>query len=707
MMAIMQFALLVSAATVLASSVEVDSNPLGKVFELISSLEAKIIKEGEAEAKSFKEFFEWCDSASQNIQNEIKIGKKQQGKLEAKIGELTSSIDVSESNIEELAAAISTNEGDLSDATSVRTKEAAEFAASEKELVETVDTLDRAISIISTEMAKNPAALAQIDTKSMTGLIQSLGAVVDAAGFSTSDRAKLMALVQAKGGDEDSDAGAPAAAAYKSQSGGIVDVLEDLKEKAEGELSDARKAESSAKHNYEMMKQSLEDQLAADTKDLNGEKSAKASAEEEKATAEGDLAMTIKELKNAEGELGKANTNCMTVAADHEATVAARTEELKVIATAEKILKESSSGAVSQTYSLLQLSASKGTSTLQTRMDLANSEVVTMVKKLAREQHSEALAQLASRIAVVAKYGNRDGSDPFGKIKGLISDMISKLEKEAESEATEKAYCDEQIAKTEAKKSELEGDIAKLVSKIDKAAAKSAQLKEEVKELQAELAELAKTQSEMNKLRMETNANFKVAKEELTQGLTGVRKALSVLKDYYGSAAALIQDDVGAYMQQPAPPAQHEKASGAGGSIISILEVCESDFATNLAKEESENADAEEVYEKTTQENEITKMTKEQDVKYKSKEATALDKTISELSSDKDTTNTELSAVLEYYGKIKERCIAKPETYEERKARREAEISGLKDALSILESEAAFLQRKRHMRGGHLMAKLQ
>merc|ERR1719178_378028 len=107
-----------------------------------------------------------------------------------------------------------------------------------------------------------------------------------------------MALVQGKAGDEDSLLGAPAAASYKSQSGGIVDVLEDLKEKAEGELSDARKAEDSAKHNFAMMKQSLEDQVAADTKDLNGQKANKASAEEEKAQAEGDLATTIKDLKN-------------------------------------------------------------------------------------------------------------------------------------------------------------------------------------------------------------------------------------------------------------------------------------------------------------------------------------------------------------------------------------------------------------------------
>merc|ERR1719169_238837 len=114
------------------------------------------------------------------------------------IGELTSSIDVSESKIEDLAASVSKSEGELSEATAIREKEASDFAASEKELVETVDTLDRAVSIISTEMAKNPAALAQIDKRSMSSLLQSLSTVVDAAGFTNADREKLVALVQSK-----------------------------------------------------------------------------------------------------------------------------------------------------------------------------------------------------------------------------------------------------------------------------------------------------------------------------------------------------------------------------------------------------------------------------------------------------------------------------------------------------------------------------
>merc|ERR1719287_443770 len=128
----------------------------------------------------------------------------------------------------------------------------------------------------------------------------------------------------------------------------------------------------------------------------------------------------------------------------------------------------------------------------------------------------------------------------------------------------------------------------------------------------------------------------------------------------------MIQDDAkfNAFMQQPAPPQQHAKSGGAGGSIINILEVCESDFATNLSKEESEEADAASSYEKTTQENKVAKTTKSQDAKYKTKEAAGLDKEISELSGDRDTSNNELAAVVDYYAKIKERCVAKPETYE-------------------------------------------
>merc|ERR1719336_1424523 len=310
----------------------------------------------------------------------------------------------------------------------------------------------------------------------------------------------LLSMVQAQQNEavDYADLGAPAAALYKTHSTGILDFLEDLKERAEEQLSTLRKAETSAKHNYAMLKQSLTDQLAADNKDMSNEKASKAASEEAKASAEGDLANTVKDIADGAKTLETTSTSCMTSAADHEATVKSRKEELAAIAEATKILKDTSSGAVSQTYSFLQ---QETRSQLKTRSDLARAEVVTLVTRLADKHHSAALAQLASRISAVLRFGTAGGADPFGKVKSLIADMISKLEKEAESEASEKAYCDEQLAKTEAKKSELEDDVAKLTSKIDKAAAKSAGLKADVKQFQAELAALAKEQAEMDSIR--------------------------------------------------------------------------------------------------------------------------------------------------------------------------------------------------------------
>ena len=250
--------------------------------------------------------------------------------------------------------------------------------------------------------------------------------------------------------------------------------------------------------------------------------------------------------------------------------------------------------------------------------------------------------------------------------------------------ATEKAYCDEELAKTEAKKSELDDDIDALTAKIDQASSQSANLKEEVAEAQESLAEISKEQVEMDTMRREQNTDYKQAKSDLEAGIAGVEKALTVLRDYYGGAAAMIQQDDWSMIQQPAKPASHAKSGGAGGSIIDILELCESDFSKDLAGEESAESDAAESYDKQTQENKITKTMKEQDVKYKTQEFKALDTDITELSSDKSTSSKELAAVMEYYGKIKDRCVAKPETYEERTKRRNAEIEGLKQALQIL-----------------------
>jgi len=678
------------------------TNPIQKVIEMLTNLEAKILKEGEAEEKAYKEFFEWCDDAAKNKQFEIKTATAAVEKLKATIAKAKSDQEEADETIAKMVASIAQDESDLKDATLIREKENADFKAAEAELVEGIDMLERAIGIIERNM-KGSALLQQpIETKSVESLIKGVSVVLDAAAFSSANKQKLLGLIQNMQGDEDDDAelGAPAPDVYKSKSGGIVDTLTSMKDDAEAELSEARKAEANSQHNYDMLKQGLTDEIAAAAHEKKEAEEGKAEAAGIQATAEGDLVVTEKDLADAQAALQAIGTDCMEKASDHSVSTQGRADELKALATAKKILQETTGGAEGQAYSFFQVAS---TSQLQTGADLRNFEVVNVLKRLAEQQHSAALSQLASRVAVTIRYGHANGEDPFAKVKGLIEDMIAKLMKEAEAEASHKAYCDEEMSKTKAKKDELTADIEKLTSKIDSASARSADLKTDVKELQKELAELAASQAEMDKVREETHKAFVEAKADLEEGLEGVRQALSVLREFYQADAELLQQSggLGAFMQQPAPPVtKHEKASGAGGGIISMLEVIESDFAKNLAQEEEEEAAAQTAYDKLTQENKVTKTMKEQDVKYKTKEFTSLDKEVAELSGDREGAQTELDAVLEYYEKIKDQCIAKPEPYEERKRRREAEIAGLKEALSILEGQA-FLQRKSALRGIH------
>jgi len=679
-----------------ASAHATQTDPLAKVIQMFSELEAKIMKEGEAEEKAYKEFFAWCDDAAKNKGFDVKTATAQKEKLEATIAKCKSDIEDADEVVAKMVADIAQDEKDLEDATVIREKENGEFKAAEAELMEGIDMLERAIGIIERSMKGSALLQEQIDTRHIDSLLKSVGAVLDAAAFSSDSKDKLLGFIQNAQGDESDDEelslGAPAPDAYKSKSGGIVDTLMDMKEKAEGELSEARKAESNAQHNYDMLKQGLTDEIAAANHEKKEAEEGKAEAAELQATSEGELVVTEKDLADSQNAMKVVSTDCMDKAADHELSAKGRAEELKALATAKKLIQQSTSFA-QQPYSFFQVATS---SQLSTSADLRNLEVVTTLKRLAQEQHSQALAQLASRVATTIRYGQASGEDPFAKVKGLIEEMIAKLMKEAAAEAGHKAYCDEEMSKTKAKKDELNADIEKLTSKIDSASAMSASLKEDVKELQKELADLVESQAEMDKVREDTHAAFVAAKADLEKGLDGVGNALQVLRDFYGAdEGALLQQSggLGNFMQQPAVPEKHKPASGAGGSIISMLEVIESDFSKNLAQEEEEEAAAQTDYEKVTQENKVTKTTKEQDVKYKTKEFTSLDKEIAELTGDREGAQTELDAVLEYYEKIKDQCIAKPEPYAERKKRREAEIAGLKEALGILEGQA-FLQRK-------------
>jgi chromosome segregation ATPase len=659
--------------------------PVSKVLQLLGSLEAKITKNGEAETKAYNEYAAWCKDGAKDLNYEIKTAKSDIEDLTATIGKADSDAAAASSKIEELSGDTTQNAADLKAATNVRALEKKEYDAAEKELVDVIDTLDRAINILEKKLRGSALMQATVNTNNVDALVHAINAVVDAASMSVDDKTKLVSLAQNAAEDSDAieDMDAPAPEAYKSRSKSIVEVLEDMRAKAATQLAEVQNQEVSAKHNFALLKQSLEDQMNADAKEIDDSKQTKASAQSTKATAEGELASTKECLATAEKTLATMDTGCATAAEDHEASVKSRAEELKALAAAKKVLSENVGGAESKVYSFLQVDDNQK---ISTRADLANIEVVNLLRELARRDQSSAMAQLASRVSATVRFGARNGEDPFAKVKAMIKEMVERLEKEGAEEATHKAWCDEQMGETKQKTLELNHDIEGLTAKMDKAKSRSIKLKDQVAGLQAALADVSKSQAELDQVRRAENKAFLDTKSDLEQGLKGVRMALKVLKDYYAKAAELVQ--------QPALEAGHSKATGAGTSIIGMLEVVESDFGKSLATAEAEDDASAVDYEKVSMNNRLNKAQWEKDVEYKTKEFQSLDKGFTEFSSDRDSAQSELDAVLEYSKSVRGSCELKPETFGERKTRREDEVAGLKEALKILEGEAVFLEKK-------------
>merc|ERR1719311_2019231 len=184
-------------------------------------------------------------------------------------------------------------------------------------------------------------------------------------------------------------------------------------------------------------------------------------------------------------------------------------------------------------------------------------------------------------------------SDPFVKIRGLIEDMIEKLLKEAQEEASQKAFCDEEMGKSKKSQAEKTATIEKLQTRIDGATATIAELTEAVKTLEAEIADIDKAQAEATKIRTKENADNTAAIKDFRQSADAVVAAMGVLKSFY-EGGALIQTSAKLHTASKRPEFGGAK-SDTGSSIISVLEVAESDFTTLLAETETAedaNADA-------------------------------------------------------------------------------------------------------------------
>merc|ERR1719194_2377 len=497
----------------------------------------------------------------------------------------------------------------------------------------------------------------------------SLSKIVEASWVNSHQKAMLTSLLQTGSEDSDEDLSLSfqpqgKVEAYASQSSGILDTLADMQEKAEESLSGTRKDEMEAAHSFALIKQGLEDGIAVAKKQLGESTLTQSTTEEELHSADTALSETQQDLAADTKYLEELKQSCTMKATEWANRQKQAGEETAAITKAKDVLSEG-------VKVFLQVSTRRVRKSVLDAADGSRSQVVHMLRKMAKDSHSYALAQLAARAR----------TDPFGKIRGLVEEMIAKLTKEAAEEADQKSFCDEEMSESKAKQADLSGKLDKTTARISKAEADKAKLQEEIKLLENELAEMDAGQAEATKTRQEEHEEYLKSSKDFKDSAAAVAKAIDVLSEYYNSAS---------FVQVAArqAPALGGAKSDVGSTIVSVLEVAESDFTSLLAEAEADESSAVEAYEKLTQENAVTKATKTADVKAKSSEVKQLEVALGNYKENKATTTDELDAVLAYLDKLKPQCETKVMSYGERKAKREQEIAGLKEALTILSGEA-------------------
>jgi len=471
---------------------------------------------------------------------------------------------------------------------------------------------------------------------------------------------------------------APEAAAFEGSSGGILQMIYDLESKFNDERDDLEKTEAENRHTFDMLAQELTDQIEAAVAERKSQTSTKNKKLSEKAAAEADSADTSAVLASDEKYLADITATCEQKEADFAKRSELRKGEIDAVQQAIDIM--SSEAVAGSGAKHLPTLVQKSTSLAQLRsssMSPTQKAVATFLKSKAQDSNSRILSLIAIKVA----------QDPFKKVSKMIKDMIIKLTEEATEEAEHKGFCDTELTTNKQTRDFKTEQSNELNAEIEKLTADIAQYTSEIADLAAAIEEIDTAVSEATATRTAEKEKNTATIADAQAGQAAVAKATSILKEFYDKAAtatALVQaQNTGS--QSPMPETFDEAYTGqSSGGVLSMLEVCESDFARLEAETTSGEEAAESEFSTFTSDSAVDKATKTAGMKHKGEMKVKAESALQTAKKDLEGVTSELDAAMEYYEKLKPSCVDAGESYEERVARREAEIQSLKEALKIL-----------------------
>lgn len=647
--------------------------PTQKVIQLLDDMHAKGLKEKQDEEARFSRFTQWCSDTSDSREKSVNKGNDKIEQLKAAIQKAEADAVQHGNNIAELQASIAGWEAQQQEATGIRNKEDVDYQATHKDYSESLDALARAISTLKAQ---------NFDRTQAESLLQK---VSNSRHTPIATRRKIDSFLQKKG--DYLNRAAPEANAYEFQSGGVVDLLEKLKDKFLEEKRTLEREEADRKHAYEMLSQKWTDLIENATSESKDRAQDKSSREADAAVGTKELAQTTTLRDEDQKYWDDTNAECRQKTSDYNARSKLRGEELEAIEKATEILSSSAVSGNADKHLPALAQKDTVTSFLFLKADHKGKklapEQLTNLENFLRERGASVNSKLLSLLATKVE-GN-----PFEKVKKMIWNMIVRLQEEATEETEHKGWCDSELAANKVTRDAKTEDIEKLSARRDKLVARIGKLVQSTSELNEAISVIDKSVADATAQRNEEKEKNAGTVRDAKEAQVAVSQALKVLRDFYDSASgatSLTQVNGPAEDAPETFGAPYQGRQDDNTGVIGLLEVISSDFARLEAETSASEDAANREYKEFSNDSEVDKALKTTQVANNETARTQSDATLSATKKDLKGTTEELDSANTYYDKLKPSCVDSGATYEDRVARREEEIQSLKEALEIITS---------------------
>jgi hypothetical protein len=663
------------------------ANPIRKVVTLMQNMQKEIEAEGAKEKEMFDKFMCYCGGGADGL-------KKAIADSSAAIEELTAKLKSEEAEKSATAQDLighkkdrETATADIEEATMLRGKENAAYAAEKADSETNIAAMAKAIPAL--EKGMGGAALLQLPEGN------ALRKIIDNyPKMDPMDRRSAQAFLEESSSSD-----------YAPQSGQIVGILKAMKDDMEAELKEAIAEEEKAVAGFGDLKASKEKEIEMATE-----------AVETKMARSGELAVSVvqtsdaledekDELASTQKFLGQLQSQCGTKEKEWAERSALRAQEVAAISDAIGIMndddaldvfKKAMPSSFVQATGFLQRGDSKASRGEKAQAILANLK--------SKDQNMKLL--LFTFNAKLKMHGG------FDDVIKMVDDMVALLGKQAAEDEKQKTWCEDELEKSADEEAAAKTKLGQTDAALSELTDEIGTLMEEIAALTAKIAALDKSVADATAMRKDEHTEY-VTMMQLNEAATGlVEKAKNRLQKFYNptlyKAAPKTENtmegkiiEAGTFVQirrrsdvapPPAPdgppsgaPAKNQKSAG----VLSMMDTIVSDLKSDMKDAEYDEKTAQTDYGELMADSAETRAG---DVKALTGKSSAKAKTEEELMLTKETrsaTSTDLKQVGTMISDLHVSCDFILQNFDLRKEARTNEIEGLKNAKAVL-SGASF-----------------